>query len=42
MLREFAMQRYSWEEVAVITMAACSQLLDEETTMHSSVPRKVN
>jgi D-inositol-3-phosphate glycosyltransferase len=37
MIREFAMQRYSWAKVAVITMATYSQLLDEKTTMQSSV-----
>jgi D-inositol-3-phosphate glycosyltransferase len=42
MIREFAMQRYSWAKVAVITMAAYSQLLDEKTTMHSPVQRIVD
>jgi D-inositol-3-phosphate glycosyltransferase len=42
MIREFAMQRYSWAKVAVITMAAYSQLLDEKTTMRSPVPRIVS
>jgi glycosyltransferase involved in cell wall biosynthesis len=42
MIREFAMRRYSWAKVAVITMAAYSQLLDEKTTMHSPVPRIVD
>jgi D-inositol-3-phosphate glycosyltransferase len=41
-IREFAMQRYSWAKVAVITMAAYSQLLDGKTTMHSPVPRIVD
>lgn len=35
MIREFAMERYSWAKVAAITMAAYSQLLDEKTTVHS-------
>ena len=39
MIREFAMQRYSWAKVAVITLAAYSQLLDEKTTMQSPVQR---
>jgi D-inositol-3-phosphate glycosyltransferase len=42
MIREFAMQRYSWAKVAVITMAAYSQLLDEKTTMQSPVRRIVD
>jgi D-inositol-3-phosphate glycosyltransferase len=35
MIREFAMQRYSWAKVAAVTMAVYSQLLDEKTMMHS-------
>ena len=39
MIREFAMQRYSWAKVAAITLAAYSQLLDEKTTMQSPAQR---
>jgi D-inositol-3-phosphate glycosyltransferase len=39
MIREFAMQRYSWAKVAAITMAAYLQLLDEKTTVHPPVQR---
>jgi glycosyltransferase involved in cell wall biosynthesis len=39
MIREFAMQRYSWAKVAAITVAVYSQLLDEKRTMHSAVQR---
>jgi glycosyltransferase involved in cell wall biosynthesis len=42
MIREFAMQRYSWAKVAATTVAAYSQLLDEKTTMHSPVQRIVD
>jgi D-inositol-3-phosphate glycosyltransferase len=42
MIREFAMQRYSWAKVAAITKAVYSQLLDEKTTMHSPVQRIVD
>lgn len=40
MLREFAMQRYSWAKVAVINYGGVLHLLDEKTTMHSPVQRK--
>jgi len=39
MIREFAMQRYSWAKVAATIVAAYSQLLDEKITMHSVVQR---
>lgn len=38
-IREFAMQRYSWAKVAVITMTAYSQLLDEKTTIRPPAQR---
>ena len=39
-IREFAMQRYSWAKVAAITMAVYSKLLDEKTTMPARLSRQ--